>query len=92
MESKGGPELAIFVSFVLVMIWQYAIILTLSSMIILNLITSEHDNKFTAFEWIGLIMVIIGLLLEFVADCQLYNFKKLERNKGKILKEGLWKY
>ena len=37
-------------------------------------------------------MAIVGLLLETIADWQLYTFKKDEKNKGLFLTEGLWRY
>jgi steroid 5-alpha reductase family enzyme len=40
----------------------------------------------------GIFIWIIGFLFEAVGDYQLSRFLKDPRNKGKIIKSGLWKY
>jgi steroid 5-alpha reductase family enzyme len=34
----------------------------------------------------------MGLLIETVADLQLYMFKAIQENKGKFMTSGLWRY
>ena len=46
----------------------------------------------TVFNFIGLAVFIFGLLFESIGDYQLYKFKRLINNKGKIIKSGLWKF
>lgn len=41
---------------------------------------------------IGVIIFILGLTIEVIADAQLRVFKKDSTNKGKILQTGVWKY
>lgn len=41
---------------------------------------------------IGIIIWLIGFYFETVGDYQLSKFIKNERNKGKVMKYGLWKY
>lgn len=43
-------------------------------------------------QYIGLGIWCLGFLIESVADLQLYLFKNNEKNKGQIMKYGLWKY
>ena len=48
-----------------------------------------------AFSWLDIVALIIwstGLLIESVADYQLYRFQKQPQNRGKILRTGLWAY
>lgn len=40
----------------------------------------------------GLLLWILGFFFEVVGDYQLDEFIKEEKNKGKIMREGLWKY
>ena len=42
-------------------------------------------------DYIGIGIWIIGFFFEFTADLQMMLFKKKPENKGKIMKEGLWK-
>jgi steroid 5-alpha reductase family enzyme len=41
---------------------------------------------------IGLIIASTGLIIETLADRQMNNFKKRSENKGKLIREGLWKW
>ncbi|CAI2376686.1 unnamed protein product [Moneuplotes crassus] len=50
----------------------------------------EKDDLFV-FEWIGWIITLAAIVLEFVSDIQILVFKKNEENKGKICTTGPWK-
>lgn len=53
------------------------------------------QNLGTKFNWIvglGFVIWLMGFLWEAIADYQLYKFKSDERNKGKIITTGLWKF
>jgi steroid 5-alpha reductase family enzyme len=41
---------------------------------------------------LGFIVWLIGFVFEAVGDFQLSQFKKKAENKGKIIRQGLWKY
>ena len=41
---------------------------------------------------IGAIVAIIGILIEGIADQQKFDFKNNEKNEGKWIQTGLWKY
>jgi steroid 5-alpha reductase family enzyme len=43
-------------------------------------------------DYIGAAIFFIGLFFETVGDQQNYFFKKDPKNKGKVMKYGLWKY
>ena len=40
----------------------------------------------------GLVIYVLGMMMEAVADHQKYTFKKDLANKGKFIQTGLWKY
>ncbi|MCA9353370.1 DUF1295 domain-containing protein [Candidatus Nomurabacteria bacterium] len=48
-----------------------------------------YKNIFVIF---GFLVFVAGFLYETVGDYELSRFLKKEENKGKIMKEGLWKY
>lgn len=42
--------------------------------------------------WLGVLIAVVGLGWETVADIQLTKFRKNPENRGQVLKTGLWKY
>ena len=48
--------------------------------------------KQSLFSWLGVAVVLIGIIGESLADNQLKNFKANPDNKGKTCAVGLWKY
>jgi steroid 5-alpha reductase family enzyme len=53
---------------------------------------SSNNDKLNTFSFFGVLIFAFGLLFESVGDFQMYCFKKNPKNKGKIIKSGLWKY
>ena len=51
-----------------------------------------NTPEFGIFQVLGTLLWLVGFLWESIADWQLYRFKRNPLNKGKVLKEGLWKY
>jgi len=45
-----------------------------------------------AFLLPGVLMFVLGLVIETAADLQKYRFKMKEENKGKFMSSGIWKY
>ncbi len=45
-----------------------------------------------AFLLPGVLMFVLGLVIETAADFQKYRFKMKEENKGKFMSSGIWKY
>ena len=43
------------------------------------------------YQWIGLLIWLVGFLWEAVADWQLQRFKARPDNQGRIMTEGLWR-
>ncbi len=46
----------------------------------------------TALTIIGIVLASIGLIIETLADLQLYRYKRAPENKGTFCKTGLWRY
>ena len=54
-----------------------------------------YSGPVLRIEWysiLGLIIYSAGLIVESIADNQMYNFKNNSANKGKIMDKGLWRY
>jgi steroid 5-alpha reductase family enzyme len=49
-------------------------------------------DGFKPYDFIGLTVWIIGILFESIGDAQLAAFKKDSKNKGHIIKTGLWRF
>jgi steroid 5-alpha reductase family enzyme len=43
-------------------------------------------------DWIGVAVWAVGLTFEAVGDAQLARFKAEERNRGRVMDRGLWRY
>ena len=56
-----------------------------------NTIKDENSINIPAFL-VGVCIMFIGTLYESIADQQLYYFKNNQKNKGKVLNNGLWYY
>lgn len=46
----------------------------------------------TGLEWLGLVLWIVGICGEAIADRQLAAFRNRPENKGRTCREGLWRY
>jgi steroid 5-alpha reductase family enzyme len=53
---------------------------------------SAVPDGFTAWDYLGLGVWMIGFIFEAFADQQLYRFKADSGNKGKVMDKGLWAY
>jgi len=56
------------------------------------IITMNTSQEISPFEFIGLILWVISVMCEAIADKQLANFKNDPANKGKVCDIGLWHY
>jgi len=52
----------------------------------------SSTEPLTLLDGLALVLWLLGMFFEVIADHQLYQFKKNPDNKGKILTNGLWKY
>ena len=49
-------------------------------------------TEYSFLDSIGLGIVLLGTLLEFVSDIQMKSFVKVRNDRSEVLKKGLWKY
>ena len=69
---------------------QSVFLLMVASPIILYF--SDPNDHLSILNIIGLLLWSIGMFFEIVGDLQLARFIKEPKNKGKIMRYGLWKY
>lgn len=48
--------------------------------------------ELAAIEWAGFAVWIVAMVMEGLADAQLHRFKSNPANKGKVCRDGLWKF
>ena len=86
--GKKANKTAYFKIFLL----QGALSLIIGHPLYLIHILDSKSSFGTLFDYLGLALWVLGFALETIADQQKNAFKSRPQNKGKILKEGLWKY
>ena len=52
-------------------------------------LTSDYLNNLV---YVGFILIIVAVVVQYIADSQMRDFRKDENNLGKTMKYGLWKY
>ena len=71
----------------------YLIQIVLIPIISLPLISILDTSIGISFmHWVGILMALLGILIETIADAQLSNFKLDQKNIGKVMDKGLWYY
>lgn len=55
-------------------------------------IIHSRDTTVTVWDFLGLLVFLFGLIWESIADLQLAEFKKDPSRRGRVLREGVWKY
>ena len=55
-------------------------------------IVYANIGYFTLFDIIGISIVLIGVLLEFISDIQMKKFIKIRTSRSEVINIGLWKY
>ncbi len=79
-----------FTSFVQVFMLQGAVMMIIALPVVYGL--RLIALSLFSINYPGIVLVLIGLLLETVADHQRYAFLKKPENKGKLITSGLWRY
>lgn len=77
-------------AFFQIFILQGLFMVVISAPILIVNVFSE--DGFKPYDFIGLSIWIVGILFESIGDAQLAAFKKNSKNKGHIIKTGLWKF
>ena len=90
-REKWGTRFPVLKAYLQVYFLQsvFMYIIALSIIVINSGTTRKNQLLFTA---LGTFFWLIGFFFEAVGDYQLKKFKSGGRNKGKIMKTGLWKY
>jgi steroid 5-alpha reductase family enzyme len=57
-----------------------------------TIIITSKQNWLGIFDFLGVCIWLTGFFFEAVGDYQLMKYKKNPENKGKIIKQGLWRY
>lgn len=78
-------------SYLKVFLLQGAVMLVVIAPVVV-LISSSTDGWPGPLGAAGLLVWLAGFLFEAVGDEQLRRFKKSEKNAGKVMDRGLWKY
>ena len=52
-------------------------------------LTSENLNNLI---YVGFMLIVVAVIVQYISDDQMRNFRKDENNLGKTMKYGLWKY
>lgn len=58
----------------------------------LYILSSDFDTSLNYISYIGLIISVLGIIIETIADYQKFVFKNKGENKGRWISTGLWKY
>ena len=77
-------------AFLQVFMLQGAIMLVVAYPIVMN--NATQKGSIGLLEIIGLVIWIVGFIFEALGDKQLKDFISDTKNKGHIMKAGLWKY
>lgn len=68
-------------------IFVFVILLPTTYTLLLN-----RDTSLGWFSYIGLLIAILGIAIESIADVQKFVFKNVAENKNRWISTGLWKY
>lgn len=61
--------------------------------LVVQVINSDsHQDNLNILDIFGALVWLFGFLFESIGDLQMYLFKNNPKNKGKIMKYGLWQY
>jgi len=58
----------------------------------LPVIAYASINTFSILDIIGLTVIVLGTLLELIADMQMKAFVKIRKDRSEVLNRGVWKY
>ena len=62
----------------------------MTSISMIVIFSSNENYNFGLTQWLGLLVWVLGFIIEVVSDSQKSKFNK--KNKGKFINIGLWKY
>tara|TARA_B100001741_G_C16471371_1_gene560201 strand:+ start:52 stop:825 length:774 start_codon:yes stop_codon:yes gene_type:complete len=68
------------------------ILIGIVSLPIQLLMMQTEFNNINLFSLVGVMICILGIVIESIADHQMTKFKAKPNNKGKLMNKGLWQY
>lgn len=87
-REKWGKS-AVFKSYLQVFLLQGFFMFLISMPVNLY---NRFDGGVNFYSFIGLLIWVIGFYFETVGDLEMFFFKKNPKNKGRVMKYGLWQY
>lgn len=90
-RKKWGDRFAVLKAYLQVYFLQ-SIFMYLISLSLIVILSIEDKKNSLLFVSMGLVIWIVGFFFEAVGDMQLKRFKAGGKNKGRVMKSGLWKY
>ncbi len=90
-RKKYGEKRYWWISYFQVFLLQGVILWLVSSpLLAAQYFTEENDLNF--FDFLGILIWLVGFIFEAGGDLQMARFKNNPLNEGKILRKGFWKY
>jgi steroid 5-alpha reductase family enzyme len=76
-----------------VLLWAISLVLQVGQLSAIPArLLSAIPARLVVLDFMGVIIWAVGFIFEAVSDWQLYRFKAVPENKGKVMKKGLWAY
>ncbi len=72
--------------------FQFQALLNILLCLPVYLVSANPEPQFQIVEFVGIVLWLIALTGESVADAQLAAFKQVAANRGEVCDRGLWKY
>jgi len=88
IREKYSPYFA-FKSLLIIFVFQAVLAWLVSLPLLLSLTTTQ---SLSILDMFAMILWLVGMGFESIADLQLFRFKANPDNKGKVLDSGLWRY
>lgn len=90
-KLKAGGSSALFWLFTYIIFFLVSGLLLFIAKLPILLFLTEIDTKNSDDYFSGLVVMALGIMIEKIADDQLYDFRQ-RKEKNKIIDEGLWYY
>lgn len=90
MRKRIGPRFAIVSLFVV--FGLQGLLMWIISLPVQKAEFSIHPAALTVFDFLGMVVWLVGFGFEAIGDWQLARFKADPNNKGKVMDRGLWAY
>lgn len=88
MRKRWGTKWLSLKVYLNIFVLQGILLAVISIPIIL--VTTSDNNHFYFWNFLGLVIWLVGFTFEAVGDYQLIRFKNNKKNNGKLFTKGLW--